>query len=344
MSKLAAAALALAGCYVQPQPHTQPLSQPARAQSAPEQPAPEHLEATVVETGGAVQVEVTGAQYDLRYDWQAGDVHAFRYSERADIRASMGMAGDMSARVDVASDFDLKVHDVDAADWAHVTLTLRSFSLSANGRKFLTLRAIPRRARSVEAWISPRGEVVFGSDLLVVVGESSMQVVVAGEARSDRASATARATVRMGDQELTVAASVNVESGTVSGEARMSKRERVVRVSEQDATLDLLPRDLLRMIVLPEGVVTVGGRVAVTTPLGSASVTVRELGEGQLSYDTAMNASVEGLQTVSAEIRTTVTPQSDAATLTSVEGFVTMAVNAGGFDQTVKRTFALTRL
>ena len=339
LSSLAAAAVTWSvGCYVQPPPPAGPQSPPAPETG---EVAPTYAEAAAQP---AVEVAPSGNVYQLRYAWQRGDVRRFRYHEAADIRSSMGMGGDMAFRLDVASELVLRVLEVERDGWAKVSLELQAFTLSSAGQSVLNLAAIPDRARVVTAWISPRGEIVFANDVFVVMGESAVRVVISDDARRSRAEASARATARIGDQTFSIAASVSADGGTVTAGAQLSARDRVTHVRDEDTTLDVIPRELLRMIVLPDDALAVGGRVAMTTPLGNATVTVRELGQGQLGYDTAMTSSMGGVQDVAADIHTVVASTGSAAVLTRVDGNVSMTMDVGGMRQTVRHTFELKSL
>lgn len=302
--------------------------------------------------------------YQLRYDWRAGDIQRFRYAEKARIRVTMngsagmgvemggmdggmmggGMMGGVDMHVGVNSEFALRIDRVERDGWAQASLELQAFALSSGGRTYVDLAAIPAQGRVVRAWISPRGEIVFANDVLVVMADTGMQVVLGQTVHRDRAKASARASVRVGNQSYTVAASVNAETGTVTAGAQLSARARTTTLRHEDTTLDVFPRELLRMIVLPEDALTVDGQVAVKTPLGDSTVTVRELGDGRLSYHATVRGGIAGLEDLAGTMSTVITPDGDAARLTSASGNFSMSMDVGGMRQSVQHVFSLAAL
>ncbi|MCA9676743.1 MAG: hypothetical protein KC464_17040 [Myxococcales bacterium] len=359
---LGAAALATAtACTIQPAAPATSSTAPTATTSEGAATPGDTAAASTAGDGAATTATASGQAYQLSYGWRAGDVHRYRYAETVEVEASMGggggmgadmtggmgasmgggMAGGISISIDATSDVALHVLDVADDGWAHVTLDLTAYDLSSGGQRLLALDALPRAARTAEAWISPRGEVVFANVVLVAFEGETMAVASTARA-ADRAAARARVSASVGDQELTIESEVDLQAGT--SKAKGSSRSRKRRLAADATTLDVMPRQLLQMIVLPDDAIAGGSHVEVATPFGAASVTLTELDDQRLAYDTVIQSAMAGAYQMDAQIRTIVGHADGVATLAGASGHSTMDMDVGGVRQSVRHNFELTQL
>ncbi|WP_375766634.1 hypothetical protein NR798_33795 [Archangium gephyra] len=233
---------------------------------------------------------------ELNYQWKKGDVHRFQYEDDTSMEMKMpggmgGMGGmgmqmpgmdmgkgGMNVRMKVQSTFSQKVLSVRPDGTAEVELTLEKMDLISGDKRTTTLDKIPAAAKTVKAEVDRKGNAKFYKMVTIYVQEGRTVVGVHNLKAGPRG---ASASMTAGDTRVDVVAAVDPKSGTVS--LRMDEKKapppalKAVKIKEEDPAVDVLPKQIFEMMVLPEGDMAPGGRYEVTTPMGAMATTLAEI-------------------------------------------------------------------
>lgn len=258
----------------------------------------------------------TASAVEFNYTWKKGDVHRFQYEDDSKIEMKMpgGMGGmqmpgmqmpgmnmgdgGMSVQMKVQSTFSQKVLAVAPDGTAQVELTLEKMDLLQGGQRLAALNQIPPAARKVKAEVDRKGHARFFRMVTVYVQEGRTLVGVHDMKVGPRG---ASASMRAGDTRVDVVAAVDPKTGSVSlamQEKKVPPALKAVKVKAEDPGVDVLPRQLFEMMVLPEGQMEPGSRLEVSTPLGPLATTLSTL-EGSVAQlhttvAQSMNAPASG--------------------------------------------------
>jgi hypothetical protein len=230
---------------------------------------------------------------ELNYQWKKGDVHRFQYEDDSTIEMKMpgGMGGmgmqmpgmemgkgGMNVRMKVQSVFSQKVLSVRPDGTAEVELTLEKMDLVGADKRVTTIDTIPPAAKKVKAEVDRKGHAKFFKMVTVYIQEGRTVVGVHNVKAGPKG---ASASMTAGDTQVDVVAAVDPKSGTVSLAMTEKKAPppalKAVKIKEEDPSVDILPKQIFEMMVLPEGDMAPGGRYEVTTPMGAMATTLAEL-------------------------------------------------------------------
>jgi hypothetical protein len=188
-------------------------------------------------------------------------------------------AGGMKMRMKVQSTFSQKVLAVRPDGTAEMELTLEKMDLIQGDKRISTLDKIPAAAKNVKAEVDRKGHAKFFRMVTVYMQEGRTVVGVHNVVSAGRNGA--RASMTAGDKQVTVVAAVDPKSGTVSLAMDEKKAPppalKAVKVKEEDPGVDVLPKQIFEMMVLPEGDMAPGSSVEVTTPMGAMATTLAEM-------------------------------------------------------------------
>ena len=268
----------------------------------------------------ALLVSGSASAVELNYQWKKGDVHRFQYEDDSTMEMKMpgmganmpgmpanmpgmqmnmpGMnmgAGGMSVRMKVQSTFSQKVLAVRPDGTAEVELTLEKMDLIGGDKRISTLDKIPAAAKKVKAEVDRKGHAKFYKMVTVYVQEGRTLVGVQDlQVGPQGVNASSSATV--GDRQVKVVAAVDPKTGTFTvamDEKKLPPALKAVEVKEEDPGIDVLPKQIFEMMVLPEGDMTPGGRYEVATPAGTMAMTLATVEENvaQLHTTVAQNTS-----------------------------------------------------
>jgi hypothetical protein len=234
---------------------------------------------------------------ELNYQWKKGDVHRFQYEDDSTIEMAMpgGMGGmqmpgmqmpgmkmggdGMKMRMKVQSTFSQKVLAVRPDGTAEMELTLEKMDIIQGDKRISTLDKIPAAAKNVKAEVDRKGHAKFFRMVTVYMQEGRTVVGVRNVVSATRNGA--RASMSAGDTQVTVVAAVDPKSGTISLAMDEKKAPppalKAVKVKQEDPGVDVLPKQIFEMMVLPEGDMAPGSRVEVTTPMGAMATTLSEM-------------------------------------------------------------------
>ncbi len=244
---------------------------------------------------------------ELNYKWKKGDVHRFRYEDDTTVQMKMagmeamagmmpGMgAGGMDMKLKVQSQFSQRVLSVRPDGTADVEFTLEQMDFFQGGNKVAAITQVPPAARKVTAEVDRKGRARFYKMVTVYMQEQVLVVGVRGVAQAGPNGA--RAAVSDGERTIEVVAAVNPKTGAITASMTETKTKkkappppalRAVKVKEEDPGVDVLPKQIFEMMVLPEGDLAVGSRTDVVTPFGDIAVTFREQTDKVVRLQTQM--------------------------------------------------------
>lgn len=244
---------------------------------------------------------------ELNYTWKKGDVHRFRYEDDTTVEMKMagmeamggmmpGMgAGGMAMKLRVQSQFSQKVLAVRPDGTADIEFTLEQMDIFQAGNKVAAITQVPPAARKVTAEVDRKGRARFYRMVTVYMQEERLVVGVHGVAQAGPNGA--RVAMNDGERNIEVVASVNPKTGAITASMTETKAKkkappppalRAVHVKEEDPGVDVLPKQIFEMMVLPEGDVQPGSRADISTPLGDIAVTFREQTDKVVRLHTAM--------------------------------------------------------
>jgi len=251
-------------------------------------------------------VAASAGATDLSYQWKKGDVHRFSYEDEATFDLQMngmpampGMpgAGAGKGTMKVHSTFSEKVLAVQADGSADIELTVEQLDVFQGDTKVAALTKLPKSARVTRANVDKKGHAKFFEMVTVYIQDDQVYVgthKVAASGKVGKNSASASGEVDGVKVEVKVA--VNPKTGAVT--AAYSKTEKApetvppalkkVEVKKDAQKVDVVPKQIFEMMVLPEGELTAGGKAEVETPFGKISTTLVSLEKGVAKLDFAL--------------------------------------------------------
>jgi hypothetical protein len=248
---------------------------------------------------------------ELNYTWKKGDVHRFQYEDDSTIEMkmpgmdanmggmqmqmpgmNMGAAG-MNMRMKVQSTFSQKVLAVRPDGTAEVELTLEKMSLISGDKRVTALDKIPAAAKKVKAEVDRKGHAKFFRMVTVYLQEGRTVVGVHNASVGPRG---ASATMTAGDTQVSVVAAVDPKTGSVSlamDEKKVPPALKAVQVKEEDPSVDVLPKHIFEMMVLPDGDMAPGSSFEVATPMGAMKTTLAAMEDSFAQLHTVVAQKVE---------------------------------------------------
>lgn len=230
---------------------------------------------------------------ELLYTWKAGEIHRFRLEEHTRIQlagmatgAVPGMPGmpggavgvpgtDMTAHVN--STFSEKVLKVRPDGTAEIELSVEDLQVAqGDGKPVSALGALPPAARKVKAEVDRKGHARFYK--IITVYQIENRFVVGGYASTGRNGVAAGASATTPDgQKIEVYGSIDARTGKVTAGAKASTvdpvTKKAVQVKAEDPGIEVVPRQIFELMVLPDGDMAPGSSVELANPLGKVRVT-----------------------------------------------------------------------
>lgn len=218
-------------------------------------------------------VATTAHAVELTYTWKKGDVHRFAYADDSTINVSMMGMPSAPLRLAVNSTFSEKVLGVRADGSADVELVVEKLEVKQGGKVVATLDLVPPPARRVLAVVDRKGRFTFERMVSVYLSENQPSLVVSGSGGPGKASASASAN----GTTLQVVAAYDPKTGRLSASSSVTRTEEQApeakaAVREEDPHVDALPKQLLALMVLPDGDLEPGATMTVRSMLGDLSV------------------------------------------------------------------------
>lgn len=219
---------------------------------------------------------------ELLYRWKAGEIHRFRMEEMSTVQlagmAGMGMAAVPGANMSsaVTSTFAEKVLRVRPDGTAEIELTIEQLLVGqpGGGAPVNALSLLPAAARKVKAEVDAKGNARFYR--VVTIYQLEDRLVVGGYASAGKGRAAVSATGTTPDgQKVELYGSVDVRTGKVTAGAKVGSAApamKAVQVKAEDPSIEVVPRRLFELMVLPSGDCAPGSSVDVDNPLGRLRV------------------------------------------------------------------------
>ncbi len=245
-------------------------------------------------------VNLSASAAELRYKWNKGDVHRFRYRDDSRISMKMGgMGAGMHVRLQVESRFSMKVLKTLPGGKARVLLRLQSMELFQNGKRLPALKRIPPAARKIEVVLDRRGRAEFKRMVTAYIRDDQVYLGVRrAELGPGRASASVSAGGPEGGVDVDLVAHIDPATGRITAAAKVRERPaklRRVQIERDDPSVDVLPRRIFEMMVLPEGDIARDGQIQASVPGASLEMKVSleslKRGVATLHFETAAQAA-----------------------------------------------------
>jgi hypothetical protein len=238
----------------------------------------------------------TAGAIELNYQWKQGDVHRFDYQDETKFVMSAGAMGAQTMTLKVMSTFSQKVLSVAADGTAEIEFTLEKLQLQQGNRQASTLKQIPPLARTARAEVDTKGHAKFVQMVTMYVHENRVYLGVRKFAAGpDGASASVEAGGPEGGVAVDLVAAIDPKTGkvTASAKAREIPAElKKVTLKQDDPGVDVLPRQIFELMVLPEGQFSPGGSLQTDTPFGKISATLETFEKGLAK----LTMTIEGKQ------------------------------------------------
>lgn len=218
---------------------------------------------------------------ELSYKWKAGEQHRFRYEEKTQLEmagmmgAMMMPGGDAALRMTVRSSFGEKILKARPDGSADVLLSVDSLTVEQGGGTPVNcLNLVPAASRKVRAVVDRKGHVRF--ERMITVYQHEGRYYVGGHVVSGPGgmSAKASATGPQGEK-IEVFGSIDPKTGKIEAGARVTKGQPAAQatvVTKEDPAIDVIPKRLFELMVLPDGDLVPGTGVEIANPLGSLRV------------------------------------------------------------------------
>ena len=252
---------------------------------------------------------------ELNYKWKKGDSHRFSYEDDTTLEMAMaGMAG-MPAmpgmpgmavtgeagggmQMKVQTVFRQKVLAVRPDGSADVELTVEKLDFFQGGKKVANITQVPPAARVVKAEVDRKGNAKFFKMVTLYMQEDRMVLGVHKvQAGPNGVRSSASATV--GDQKVEVVASVDPKTGKITAAMKTSAAPppalKAVQVKEEDPGIDVLPKQIFEMMVLPEGDMAPGTETRVAAPFGNMLVSLDAVEGGTARLRTRLDGQRVGV-------------------------------------------------
>jgi hypothetical protein len=233
---------------------------------------------------GMCLLAASASAVELSYTWKKGDVHRFRYQDTTSMQMSMGGMGAMAgaaAALRVETEFSQKVLAVRPDGTAEVELTVEKLAVFQGEKKLASLKQIPMPARVVRAEVDRKGHARFLRMVTVYLRDDRVYMGIhKAEAGPGRAAVSASADTPEGGVSVDLVATIDPKTGKLTASASVEERPpelRKVKIREEDPAVDVLPKNLFEMMVLPDGALAPGQTVEVALPFVKLTVTLQEM-------------------------------------------------------------------
>lgn len=236
---------------------------------------------------------------ELEYKWKKGDTHRFEFEADNQVEMKLGGAmggmmggmmggggagGGIGAKIKTRSTFSQKVVKVLANGTAEIDFVVEKLDMFQGGKKIGSITEVPPQARKVRAEIDKKGKAKFYKMVTVYMKDDQVYVGVKQEGKYG-----ASGKARMGDQSIEIVASVDPKTGRVEAKMEVKKHKpklKKVKVKKEDPGVDILPKDILHMMQLPDGPVPTSGSHQIKMPIATVNLSVNSWKNNVLDYRT----------------------------------------------------------
>jgi hypothetical protein len=260
----------------------------------------------LVTAGLLVGVFSNASAAELKYRWKKGDLHRFSFESDNKIEMKLGgamgnMMGGMmggsksgagiNARMKTKTVFTQKVKSVASNGTAQIDFTVERLDMFQGGRKVASIDKIPPKARKVRAEVDEKGRAKFYKMVTVYMKDNQVYLGVhKAQVGPNGASASARA----GDTSVEIVASVDPRTGKISAQMKVTEHKpklKKVSIKKEDPSVDILPKEILKMMQLPEGSIPSSGTQEIKMPFGTVAVDVVSWKGKKVHYKTKFGVS-----------------------------------------------------
>ncbi len=242
----------------------------------------------------AFALNTSASGVELRYRWKKGATYRFQVVSNDSFSLS-GMGVGMSGKFKTDSVFSLAIDRVLPDGSAEATLNIESFDLrDQSGRKLSGLKGLPPRALKNPVKIDEKGNFTFQEIVYLIVEESGASSLVSGRVSPTGVSATGQA----GDEQVSCYAEFDPRTGALKAGYSVKtvgkKKQKKIAVKQNAQKVDLVPRQFLELLRLPEGDLSAGQAFDTTLASYKISTEVEEITDKEARLKVSVSTSVAG--------------------------------------------------
>jgi hypothetical protein len=219
---------------------------------------------------------------ELNYKWKANSTYLIQMKATDDVSTKMGMMGmsqELKETYYTNTTLKLSIVSVDTGGTAKGFLIIDKFDITnSKNMKVAGLNAIPSQALKAEISVDKKGHFTFYKEVYILATASG-NILVSGKVSGDGTSTSATATV--GDQQVTVYAKFDPKTGALKAgyteQSVSTPKQEMIKITQEDKKLDILPYDMLALLELPEGNTNTGDKAEVQSGYYKTTITTTEV-------------------------------------------------------------------
>ncbi len=219
---------------------------------------------------------------ELNYKWKANSTYLIQMKATDDVSTKMGMMGmsqELKETYYTNTTLNLSIVSVDTGGTAKGFLIIDKFDITnSKNMKVAGLNAIPSQALKAEISVDKKGHFTFYKEVYILATASG-NILVSGKVSGDGTSTSATATV--GDQQVTVYAKFDPKTGALKAgyteQSVSTPKQEMIKITQEDKKLDILPYDMLALLELPEGNTNTGDKAEVQSGYYKTTITTTEV-------------------------------------------------------------------
>lgn len=236
-------------------------------------------------------VTVTGNQVgniDLRYGFKVGQKLHYKSIENTTIKIAMDMGvsgmdmgamplgkqmGGMTAKFMTETDFNLNIISINADKTANFETIINSFKVYSMPNKKLVASDYGMKGLKAKGIITNKGVVTFLEDIYIIKAKNGETLLVSGKASNKNGKLSTSASAQAGGEKVNVQATFDPKTGKLTGSSKVTKvkvkkpAKKVVKVTKEDNKIDILPKKIMGLFLLPENKISLGQKVTFSAPM-----------------------------------------------------------------------------
>lgn len=210
---------------------------------------------------------------ELAYKWKQGEQRKFEFRSKTTLKNTNGRGlFQMGLVIQNRVFFTRKVLQTLPNGSARVRFTIKRVISSFNGRKVISTRRLPLRARQWTALVNRFGKPQARHHVGYIVREKKLHFV----------SYQSTIGTQQGQLSVSVYGTAQIRGHRVRGSIRLSQRVQTVQLKKDETPIELLPKDLFDLMTLPERQMKENTSVRVKTPFMKIKTTLGRVRKGNV--------------------------------------------------------------
>ncbi len=236
-------------------------------------------------------VTVTGKKegdIDLKYGFKKGQKIHYKSVENTTMKVSMDMGmpgmdmgampmgqkmGGMTVKVMTETDFNLNIISVNPDGSANFETVINSFRVYSMPEKKLVASDYGMKGLKAKGVITNKGVVTFLKDIYIIKTQKGETLLVSGKGSVKNGKVSTSASAQAGDEKVEIQATYNPKTGKLTSSAKVTKvkvkkpKKKLVKITKEDNKIDILPRRIMGLFLLPENKIALGQKVTFSAPM-----------------------------------------------------------------------------